>query len=221
MLTLHGFAFSNYYNIVKHVLLHKGIPFEEDLRYGGDEEWLALSPVGKVPAITTEEGGHLSESSVCCDYLEERYPDVPLYPSDPYSRNYVRQIMKVGELYIELPCRRLIPFVFQDLEAPAEMVEEIRAVVERGLEALRRLAEFDPWLAGSEQTMADIYLRYVFVVASMIGTAKMDWDILSEVDGLSDWFARMADSDVARKVDADQQANAPEFMAYLQSRFAA
>ena len=221
MLILHGFAFSNYYNIVKHVLLHKGIPFEEDLRYGGDEEWLALSPVGKVPAITTEEGGHLSESSVCCDYLEERYPDVPLYPSDPYSRNYVRQIMKVGELYIELPCRRLIPFVFQDLEAPAEMVEEIRAVVERGLEALRRLAEFDPWLAGSEQTMADIYLRYVFVVASMIGTAKMDWDILAEADGLSDWFARMADSDVARKVDADQQANAPEFMAYLQSRFAA
>ena len=28
MITLHGFAFSNYYNIVKHVLMHKQLPFE-------------------------------------------------------------------------------------------------------------------------------------------------------------------------------------------------
>ena len=31
MITLHGFPFSNYYNIVKHVLMHQQIPFMEEL----------------------------------------------------------------------------------------------------------------------------------------------------------------------------------------------
>ena len=91
MITLHGFSYSNYYNIVKHVLMHKGIPFEEDLQYGGEEAYLAISPLGKIPAITTEQGGHLSESSVCCDFLEETYPEQPLYPTDVFGRARVRQ----------------------------------------------------------------------------------------------------------------------------------
>ena len=33
MITLHGFAASNYYNIVKHALLYKGIPFQEEIFY--------------------------------------------------------------------------------------------------------------------------------------------------------------------------------------------
>ena len=82
MITLHGFPYSNYYNIVKHVLLYKDIPFVEDIQYGGTDEYLAISPAGKIPAMTVEDGVALSESSVCCDYLEETYPDKPLYPAD-------------------------------------------------------------------------------------------------------------------------------------------
>ncbi|MET2744031.1 glutathione S-transferase N-terminal domain-containing protein, partial [Staphylococcus caprae] len=68
MITLHGFAASNYYNLVKHVLLYKQVPFEEHLVYGGSEELMALNPAGKVPVITTPEGHHISESSVICDF---------------------------------------------------------------------------------------------------------------------------------------------------------
>ena len=219
MITLHGFPYSNYYNIVKHVLMHKGIPFEEDLVYGGEEDWLAISPVGKIPAITTDQGGHLSESSVCCDYLEESYAEQPLYPRDTYARNYVRQIMKVSELYLELPCRRLIPFVFTNSEAPEELKADIRATVERGLGAVQHLCEFDPYLAGGELTMADIYMFYVLSVVETAGAAKMDWDIVAEVPGLREWHVMMADSDIARKIDADRDANGPEFFAHIKKRF--
>lgn len=215
MVTLHGFSYSNYYNIVKHVLLYKGIPFEEDLVYGGEAEWLAISPLGKVPALTTAQGGHLSESSVLCDYLEDAYPDAPLYPADAYSRNYVRQIMKVSELYLELPCRRLIPFMFSNTEAPAELIAEVRLTVERGVGAITRLCEFDPYVAGAELTMADIYLRYVLGVADSAGSTKMGWDIVNEVPGLKQWQAMMAESDISRRVDADQAANAKGFFSYL------
>ena len=219
MITLHGFSFSNYYNLVKHVLMYKGIAFTEDEQYGADEAYLKLSPVGKIPSISTEQGGNLSESSVCCDYLEETYPEQPLYPTDSFERNQVRQIMKVSELYLELPCRRLIGYVFGNTDAPEPVLQEVRGVLERGVRAMNLLCKFDPYVAGSEMTMADIYLRYVLTVADMTSAAKLQWDVGAEIEGLKTWQAMMADSDIARKIDADMQANAPAFFAHLKAHF--
>jgi glutathione S-transferase len=56
MLILHGFPYSNYYNIVKHALMIKGIPFEERIVYPNAPEIMAVNPTGKVPAMTTEQG---------------------------------------------------------------------------------------------------------------------------------------------------------------------
>ena len=87
MLILHGFPYSNYHNIVKHALMIKGIPFEEHIVYPNAPEMMAVNPTGKVPAMTTEQGTHIAESSVLVDYLEDAYPDVPLYPADPDARD--------------------------------------------------------------------------------------------------------------------------------------
>ncbi len=219
MITLHGFAYSNYYNIVKHVLLHKGLTFEEDLQYGGTEAYVAISPVGKIPSMTTEDGGYISESSVCCDYLEDAYPDAnPLYPVDPLARARVRQVMKVAELYLELPCRRTIPYEFTGSEVPDGLKREIREVAERGIKAMNAMCVFEPYVLGSEMTMADIYLRYVLKVVS-VGSEKVGWDIIAQIDGLAEWRAMMADSDIARRIDADEEANGPGFFAHIKERF--
>ena len=39
------------------------------------------------------------------------------------------------------------------------------------------------------------------------------------VDGAGAWDAMMAESDVARKIDADQDENAPAFFNMLKERF--
>ena len=217
MITLHGFSYSNYYNIVKHVLLYKGIPFEEDIQYGGNDEYLALSPVGKIPSLTTEHGVNLSESSVCCDYLEEAYPEPPLYPVDSVSRAKVRQMMRISELYLELPCRRLIPFVFARKPVPEALDAEVRGVVTRAVGGMNRISAFNPYIAGAELTMADIYLRYVMSVVDL-GANLLDWDIGAEIEGLNDWRALMAKSDASQKVDADREANSEEFFATIRAR---
>lgn len=217
MIILHGFPSSNYYNIVKHVLLHKEIEFTEDLIYNGGEEWRAISPLGKVPAITTEGGTHISESSVICDYLEEAYSSKPLYPADLASRAQVRQIMKVSELYLELPCRRLIAYAFSNKEAPKPVLTEVRQAVDRGVDAMQRLCKFSPWIAGEEMTMADIYVRYVCAVVGSIGSPQLEWDILAAIPGMKDWHVLMTDSDIARSVEADRVANFPHFQEYLKT----
>jgi glutathione S-transferase len=90
MLTLHGFPFSNYHNIVKHALMYKGIPFDEHIVYPNTPEMMAVNPTGKAPAMTTEQGTSIAESSVLVDYLEDAYPETPLYPADADARAKVR-----------------------------------------------------------------------------------------------------------------------------------
>ena len=80
MVTLHGFSLSNYYNMVKHMLLLKGCDIEENKLYPQDPNRLAICPTDKVPAIITSRGAHLFETSVILEYIEERYPTPSLYP---------------------------------------------------------------------------------------------------------------------------------------------
>ncbi|WP_439135583.1 glutathione S-transferase family protein [Pseudomaricurvus sp.] len=215
MLTLHGFPYSNYHNIVKHALLHKGIPFEEHIVYPQTPEMLAVNPMGKAPSMTTESGTKLSESSVLVDYLEDAYPEKPLYPADADARAQVRQLMKISELYIELPARRLLPTLLAKVPVEDKVLNEIRSVLTHGINSLNTLATFSPYLTGSELTAADIYLRYVMSVAQQVATNVLQWDLTTEIPGLKDWSDLMADTDIAKKVDADREANAKEFMAYV------
>ena len=112
MPTLHGFSYSNYYNMPKHALLYKGVSFEEDLVYPNAPGYNKLNPALKVPSFTTDEGQHLSEASVICEFIDESYPEKPLFPTEIFARNSTRQLMRVAELYLELPNRRLLPFAF-------------------------------------------------------------------------------------------------------------
>lgn len=219
MITLYGFSYSNYYNIVKHVLLHKGLPFEEVIQFGSDDAYLRISPLGKVPSMTTEDGGHLSESTVCCDYLEEAYPfNAPLYPADDFDRAKVRQAMKISELYLELAARKLIPFSMTKSPVPDALAKEVSDTLTRGVAALNDLAVFDPYVMGQKITLADIYLRYVLSVVSL-ASDLLERDFVAEIDGIGPWQEMMSQTEIAKKVDADREENGPAFFAYLRERY--
>ena len=214
MPTLHGFSYSNYYNIPKHALLYKGVSFDEDLVYPSAPGYNKLSPALKVPSLTTDDGQHLSEAAVLCEYIEDAYPEKPLLPKDPFARNKARQIMHMAELYLELPNRRLIPFAFSGKAAPEPLIEEVKAVVERGINSMNSLVSFEPWVLGSEYTMADIYLFYVLAVADM-GSGSTGIDLNERIPGLSVWREKFAADEVTHKVAADMEANKKSFFEYV------
>ena len=218
MLTLHGFPYSNYYNMVKHALLFKGIPFRENIAYTSSPELVALSPVEKVPVLTLESGENLSESSVLLDYIEDAFPDVPLYPSDPVARARVRRLMKISELYLDLPARRLLPALFGNVAVDEAVKGEVLATLDKAARSIASLASFSPYVAGDTLTMADIYLRYALVIPGLVGPRYLDWDPAAKLEALPKWDALMADSDISRKVDADHRDNEAEFMAHITGR---
>jgi glutathione S-transferase len=154
-ITLCGFAVSNYYNKVKLSLLEKGVPFSEAVVYPSqNEEMLSESPMGKVPFLRTMKGV-LSESQVLTEFIEDSWPEPPLYPQDLYARARCRELIEHIELHLELPARRLYKEAFFGGTVSDETKAEVAPLLEKGLRSLARLARFSPFIGGDHFTHAD------------------------------------------------------------------
>ncbi|MBC7957687.1 MAG: glutathione S-transferase family protein [Cytophagales bacterium] len=85
---------------VRLCLAEKGLAYESRLvdMVKGEQhspEYLAMNPNGVVPTLL-HDGRVLYESSFIAEYLEESFPEPPIFPSGPYQRlemrNFVRWI---------------------------------------------------------------------------------------------------------------------------------
>jgi glutathione S-transferase len=63
-------------------------------------DYYSINPIGRVPALITDDGRALPESEVICEYLEDAYPDPPLLPKDPWGRAQVRLISRLCDFYL-------------------------------------------------------------------------------------------------------------------------
>jgi glutathione S-transferase len=92
MLKIHGALLSPFVRKVRITLGEKQIPYElvRANPFEKSPEFLALSPLGRIPALEDELGRKLADSSVIVEYIEERFPEPPLFTRDPYDRARVR-----------------------------------------------------------------------------------------------------------------------------------
>jgi glutathione S-transferase len=89
------------------VALHvKGIAYEIDpiVPFLGDDRFSRLSPLRRIPVLS-DDWVTLSDSSVICQYLEDRYPTPALYPADVAARARARWLeeyadTRMGEVFI-------------------------------------------------------------------------------------------------------------------------
>lgn len=82
MLKIYGVPISVHTRKVIVAAIEKGLAYENVpvIPFNPPEGWAALSPTGKIPAIS-DGTVTLPDSSVICTYLERTYPDRPVYPS--------------------------------------------------------------------------------------------------------------------------------------------
>lgn len=142
-------------------------------------DFLAINPLGTLPALQTDEGVMLTEVIAICDYLESQYPQQPLMGTTPLERALVlswdhRIFTSLFEAFAEMLRNGSPAFAHRALPGPTD-VEQIPALVERGRHRFRAsLALFDqelgeqPFLCGDAVTFADIDLLVVCEVASWV-----------------------------------------------------
>ncbi|MCP4751867.1 MAG: glutathione S-transferase [Proteobacteria bacterium] len=204
MVKLYGDAVSNYYNIVKLCLLEKGIEFEEVA--GGSQKDAAFfkkSPAGKIPFLETQQG-FITETDVIIDYIDEVLDGPSFFPADPFEKAKVRELMKYMELYIELPARRLYPAAFMGGTVEDREKEEVRLLLEKGFDAVKSLAKFDPYIAGKELTYADFYSQYSLALATRVTKAVYGWNSLNDLPAFKGLLKELGERESSKKVAADQ-----------------
>jgi len=130
------------------------------------------NPLGRVPVL--EEGAFvLPESAVIMEYLEERYPEPPLWPADPAER-------AAGRLLVER---------FDQLSRPYYALrrgdEEARDRLGGELAKLDGLLAGQAFLSGREFGIADAaYLPWILRAETMLGVD------LDQYAALAEWVAR-------------------------------
>lgn len=209
MLTLCGFALSNYYNKVKMALLEKGAEFtEEEVRTASkDEAVLACTPLGKIPFVRTEHGA-LCESEAILRYIEETWPEPALLPADAWGRAKVHELVTFIDLHLELVARQLYGQAFFGGAALADTDKErIRKQLVRHIAGFKRLARFEPYVAGDRFTQADCAAYVSLPLVALSSKLVYGEDLLAA--GGVDWkpYAKLiAQRPSAQKVDADRKA---------------
>lgn len=160
MLTLYDAPRCPYCARTRIVLAEKDVPYETvTIDLASRPAWLFEHnpPHGRVPVLE-EDGWVLPESAVIDEYLDERFPEPPLLPSDPAAR----------------AAARFVVFRFDDLGKPyyAFRREEPGAAT-RLSEALRALDAFldgTSYLTGDAFGLADIaYLPWLLRLRDLLG----------------------------------------------------
>jgi glutathione S-transferase len=187
VITLYDAARCPYCARVRIVLAEKGIEFETvEIDLSDRPAWLyEKNPAGRVPVIEEDGGPPLPESAVIMEFLEERYPEPPLLPSDPADRAAVRLlIFRDDELTDPY-------YAFRRGEDGAR--EELEAALGR-FDAL--LAE-RPFLGGAAYGLADIaFVPWLLRARDMLGVE------LDAFPSLLAWLARLEERPaIAGEVD--------------------
>ncbi|MDD4915489.1 MAG: glutathione S-transferase family protein [Methylococcales bacterium] len=205
MITLYGFAISNYYNKVRLVLLEKGIEFNEVPTVPSQEAAiLERSPLGKIPFIKTADG-YLSESQAIIEYLEDVYPANPLYPANAFERAKVREFIQHIELNVEQVARRIYSEAIFGGKVCDEVKDEVKTKLETGLKGLSRLLKLTPYALGGQFGMADIVAwPHLQLVALATGNLYGENLVAAHIPGIDAYIKLVESRPHAQKVAADR-----------------
>jgi len=204
MIQLYGLRMSNYYSLVKALLIEKGVEFEEvKAPPTQEEDNLVRTPMGKMPSIGVD-GGYMSESLAIASYLDRIQPEPALLPADPFAAGKVVELVCHMKLDVELVARRCLPEAFFGGKVSDETKESTRADLAKGMAALDRIFVGAPHAAGSEVTLADFYTFYTFGLAGGIVQKIFGDDLLAGHPKVQEVMALMAKHPSIERVEAEK-----------------
>jgi glutathione S-transferase len=160
---------------VRIALAEKGIEYETvEVDLDDRPAWIyEKNPLGRVPVLE-EDTLVLAESAVIDEYLDDRYPEPPLWPADPAER-------ALG---------RMLVFRFDELSRPYYALrrgeEGAAGRLDGALGELDAVLQGQPFLSGREFGLADI----AYVPWILRARDRLDVD-MSRFSALADWVGRL------------------------------
>ena len=127
------------------------------------QDYMTLNPQGLVPALIEDDGAVLAQSLAIMEYLEEKYPNPPLMPKDPYLRGRGRVLVDYALNYIHEPYWSLRGEMLKpEPERNSATLEQTRARLRELLQYLETaLGENDYFLGALSLADIDVLPRFL------------------------------------------------------------
>ena len=171
-----GSYLSPYVRKVLVTLELKGIPYRIDpiVAFMGNEEFSQLSPLRRIPVLIDDKVT-LTDSSVICQYLEDRHPEPAIYPADVAARAQARWIeeyadTRLGDVFVWRLFYQVAigPYVWKEQTDQALYDKTMAQDVPQVLDYLESLVPAGGLLFGA-LSIADIALGAFFRNAAIAG----------------------------------------------------
>jgi glutathione S-transferase len=103
-------------------------------------EFMAINPLGKVPALVTDDGVALFDSPVICEYLDSVGDALPMFPAKGPARWLALKFQAMGDGILDAAVLWRGEMSKPEDAGRAALIARQRAAIDRGLDAL----EADP-----------------------------------------------------------------------------
>ena len=148
-------------------------------------EHLRRNPYGKIPVID-DDGKILFESCIINEYLDEKYPNPPLMPKDPFLRGRGRILVDYALNYLHEPYWALRgEMLKKESERNAPVMDEKRRTLRKLLEYLEEALGDKPYFLG-DFSLTDIAVIPRFLRMETYGAMPAP-----TLPKLSQWLDRM------------------------------
>jgi glutathione S-transferase len=200
MLTLYDDVFSPYARKVRIALYEKTVPFERVRALHGDcnrTDFMHVNPRAEVPALVDGDFS-LYDSTIICEYLEDRYPEPPLYPRDPRSRAQCRLIEDLADTQLDAALYAVAIVEMGRRESQPTMHEAASQDLRRLYDELERRLDERPFFGGAF-SLADIAVAPHLMAAAFLGF-PLDAD---RQPRLARWMDRVQERPAVARDNAD------------------
>jgi lactoylglutathione lyase len=153
------------------------------------KEFLAMNPIGKIPLLITDSGRVIPESLAILHYLEDRFPNPSLLPSDPDERARVNVAVQIMDSYVMAPVIRTFPHL-DPRNRDQLIVDREVARWKEGAAALDHFMSAPLTAAAAGISLADCVLPFSFHLSARIaGMLGLSGDPLMDHERLSAYYA--------------------------------
>jgi len=139
-------------------------------RVADGSDFLAIAPMGQVPALRIEDGSLLTENTAVLQHVADRFPDARLAPPDGAERSRLRQWL--GFVGTELHKAVFAPLVDPKSPEDAKSYAHEKVALRFGI-VQNRLAAHDFLL--DRFSVADAYLATILNWAATFGVDLGPW----------------------------------------------
>ena len=148
---------SPYARKVRIALAEKGLPFEliTEVPWDSTTRTPDHNPLEKLPVLILADGSSVYESSYILEYLELKYPQVPLLPQNIDDRLAARKL----EVLCDGVCDAVVLTLFERMRAGGgspEWIARQRRKIEGGVAEMAKMVGSRPFAVGNQFGLGDI-----------------------------------------------------------------